>query len=728
MTPAPTSRWLRPGRLIVLAAAVVIVLAAVATLARVSRPSAVPLASNGVGLGAVVTSFEKPGDELCVRTVAPKGAGAVQIWLGWAGDSGAVSLSGTVALPGGPTLTIASTPIRQAVGGGFVDLPLSGVVQREAHATVCFTRAGVGDGRPLDVAGASVFRRAGEIPAAMDGRSLAGQEPSIRFAAPGDPSISGLRRIGVVLDRLSAQSPSGFSPVLIGVVVFGVVPAALALLLWNLATAPRRSARRVAALCTLGSLALAFTWATVTPIFQGPDEPEHFAYAQRLAFTGHRADPSRASTRPPYSTQETAVLSLLHTNAVSFDKGARQPWTATTRRDVNATATLPRTDGGGYTESATGHSALYYAVISPAMHLGGRSLTGELYAARLETAILGCFIAGLAVWAAAIVVPGRRRVGALAGLAAATIPMAGATAGVLNNDTLVNLAAAGAFIAVLTVLRRPGGPLWPFAALGALILVLPIVKVAGIGLAVTFGGALVVAAVLRRRPLAILQGLAAGAGGFVGAAAVLAILSGLLVDGQTLTLFNNHPAVAAAAGGAPGLPIPFVNRIDYAIQLFLPFIHVNYDLYPPAVPIYRIYVMGTWGGYGWNRFYLPTSVNLVLGGLTVLGILAGWWAVFRERAGLLRDRKLLALAVALTPLFAMLFVAEAFVGPTPRPTPPEQGRYLLIALVPVALWFTAVPGIVGPGRLRSLLTGAIAGGLCAMSVVGLLAATVGWAA
>lgn len=719
--PATSSTWRRPGRVVALAAVVALVLAGLATMAKLSQSSRIPLGSNGVGVGAVIAALEQPGDRVCLSdVVVPEGTGSVALWLGYHDAARPVTLGGVLRLRGGTSVPVQRTQITSQ--GGFQELPLQGVVGREARGQLCLTRQGAGPA--LDIGGATVSRRAGEVPAVVKGVSLAGNEPSVQlYAAPGVES-SRISRLGDGIAHLSALSPSGFPPALIGLVLFGLVPVSLILLLWNLATAPHRTARRVGVWCAVASLGITFTWATVTPIFQGPDESEHFAYAQYLAETGNRAAPGRDSARPPYSTQENAVYSVLRHNAVVIDRGARNPFTATTRRDINDTDDLPRNDGGGFTESASGHSALYYAVLAPFVKLGGDALTAQLYFARLATAVMAALIAGLAAWAAALLVPGRRRVAALAGLAVATLPIAGSVGGTVNNDILVNLVAAAAFVGVIAVLTDPKGSLRRFAVLGALIAVLPIAKGTGLGVGLAFGGALVVAAVLRRSPLAILKALVAGAAGTIGALAVMAAVSELFVGGQTLTLLNIHPPDPRIA---PGVPLDNIYRVDYLLQTFVPFIHLKTDLYVPPIPLYRIYVFGTWGGFGWNRFYMPTSVNMALGAATVVALIAGFWALYRERARI-AGRKLAILAVALTPLIAIAFVAVAYATNSARGIQPEQGRYLMIALVPIGLWFAAVPAAVRPGPMRSALTGLIAGGLCAMTLVGLLVATGGWVA
>ena len=69
----------------------------------------------------------------------------------------------------------------------------------------------------------------------------------------------------------------------------------------------------------MGALAfvVAASWAFVTPAFQSPDEPEHFAYVQYFGETGKAVDTVQTS-RPPYSFAEGTAL-----EAVRMSSGHR---------------------------------------------------------------------------------------------------------------------------------------------------------------------------------------------------------------------------------------------------------------------------------------------------------------------------------------------------------------------------------------------------------------------
>ena len=70
----------------------------------------------------------------------------------------------------------------------------------------------------------------------------------------------------------------------------------------------RRVPRPLALLLAVAAL-LVLAWTFTTTPFQGPDEPEHFGYAQQLAETGHR--PTVVEGTRPKSTQVLTALDLI---------------------------------------------------------------------------------------------------------------------------------------------------------------------------------------------------------------------------------------------------------------------------------------------------------------------------------------------------------------------------------------------------------------------------------
>ena len=76
-----------------------------------------------------------------------------------------------------------------------------------------------------------------------------------------------------------------------------------------------------------GGVPNAGSWALITPAFNAPDEPDHFAYAQYFAETGH-APPRLPDSRPSYSTEQTLALNAVNVYSQVSHPDGRPPWLA----------------------------------------------------------------------------------------------------------------------------------------------------------------------------------------------------------------------------------------------------------------------------------------------------------------------------------------------------------------------------------------------------------------
>ncbi len=125
----------------------------------------------------------------------------------------------------------------------------------------------------------------------------------------------------------------------------------------------RRQLRRVpraAWVCALVAFLNAACWSVISPPFENPDEPSHFAYVQRLAETG-KLPTSSAEKFPP---AEYTVLNDLHYSQVRFHSEQGTISTPAEQRQLESDLAKPLARSGG--EGATGVSAsqppLYYAL------------------------------------------------------------------------------------------------------------------------------------------------------------------------------------------------------------------------------------------------------------------------------------------------------------------------------------------------------------------------------
>jgi hypothetical protein len=222
-----------------------------------------------------------------------------------------------------------------------------------------------------------------------------------------------------------------------------------ALRLLALAADGRRASFPVALAIAGMALLHAATWSLITPPFKAPDEPDHFAYVQYLAETGHA--PCQDCERPRYSSEEKLAL-----------------------RRVDSSA--PRDDGGGQTTAAS-HSPPYYGLASVGYATGG-SIFDRLAAMRLISALLGALTAMLAYLVVRELLPGRPLPAVVAGLVVAFQPMFAFVSGAVNNDNGVIAVLALLAYLLVRALRRGLTPLLG-AGIGAALVLAPLTKLTG---------------------------------------------------------------------------------------------------------------------------------------------------------------------------------------------------------------------------------------------------------
>jgi 4-amino-4-deoxy-L-arabinose transferase-like glycosyltransferase len=483
--------------------------------------------------------------------------------------------------------------------------------------------------------------------------------------------------------------------------LFAVLPlawiASLLLLARSAARSPLRILRRVVrpgVAIALIAFANAASWALITPAFNAPDEPEHFAYAQYFAETGRA--PARASdARPPYSTDQTLGINAVDIySQVSLPDG-RPPWLAleqTNWERLRASSPHPEDNGGGVTVAAAPHQPAYYALLAPAYEATrSQSVFSQLTAMRLVSALLGAIVAFCAFGVVRELLPGQPVAAVAAGLLVAFHPMFGFISGAVNNDNGINAAAALSLYLVIRGLRR--GLSWRVGlALGAALAATPLMKQTGYEIYPAVAVGLVGMAWRHHRPLDA-RAWGALAGAFV------------LVKG-TWTLLQPvfYPTVAGHVNGAGVSAASALNLAEhmpgrflvYLWELFLPKLSFMGDLFPAGWPFKAIYGVRGWGAFGWYVWVFPNWVYLlIIAAMGLVGLLAMSAAV-RERLAA-RKRGFELAVIGLFPICVLVAVEAAFFAPYGgRTVVAEQGRYIFPAIT--ALAAIAVGGTFGLGR------------------------------
>jgi hypothetical protein len=596
------------------------------------------------------------------------------------------TLSSTmVGTPGPTSLTYAAAPIPRRPSS-----PAS------VPATVCLT--------PLDgpvALGGMVGLQANQVAAQLDGAPV-GNRVAVWFLPPAGTQRSLFASAGAIFSRAALFRPGVVGAWTYPVLLFVLLPLtwAVSLLLLARAASGRglrlfHRAVRPALAVGLVAFANAASWALITPAFNAPDEPEHFAYAQYLAETGH-APAHIANPRPPYSSDQTLALNALDIYSQVNLPEARPPWLALEQarwQRLRDTTPHPGGNGGGVTAAASSHQPAYYALLAPAYQaVRSQSPFSQLTAMRLVSALLGALVAVCAFGIVRELLPRQPVAAVAAGLLVAFQPMFGFISGAVNNDNGINATAALSLYLLIRGLRR--GLTWPTAlALGATLAIVPAMKETGYEIypAVAIG---LLGIAWRHNPLRNLRPWAALAAGFGAVLGVWALLQPVF-----------YPSVAGHSGGAGGIAATSaLNTAEhmpgrflvYLWELFLPRLHFMGALFPPGWPFRAIYVVRGWGAFGWYTWIFPNWVySLIIAAMAAVCVLA-ISASLRERLAVWA-RNFEVAVIVLFPVCVLVAVEAAFFTPNGgRTVVAEQGRYIFPAIA--ALAAIAVAGTFGLGR------------------------------
>jgi hypothetical protein len=507
--------------------------------------------------------------------------------------------------------------------------------------------------------------------------------------------LSYVQRAGEILRRASLFRTDLVGPWLFVVMLLVVLPLLAFASVRFLAVAvasggrPSRAGRLRSGAVLFIIAAVNFAcWSFITPLFQSPDEIDHFAYTQALVERG--AGPSRDPSSPlkRWSSAEQLLL-----NNISFFSDrqvgdTRAPWTQRQQDLYRRRVRLLRpsaADGGGYETAAT-HGAIYYAALAPAYVTASSSPLDQLTLMRLASALIGALTVVFAYMLARELAPGRPWLAILAALLVAFQPMYGSISGAVDNDVGINAGAAALELVLIMIVRR-GLSVRLGLILGVLLLSLPVVKGTIYSLYPVVVLVLLVTLWRQHRRADVRAWMALGAS----AATVGAVSS---VVGPALhppaapspKAYGGTEFVADAVSGAVAHPLDYV---AYVWQVFLPklsFMAPHFEGTP--LPAYMIFVERGWAAFGWYDVLFPNWVYVVILIAMLVTPVLGVLAIRKER-GFVR-RNLVELGVlASMPLAVLLGVEAAFYLSGPRTWVSEYGRYFFPAIAPLAVLVVA---------------------------------------
>lgn len=414
-----------------------------------------------------------------------------------------------------------------------------------------------------------------------------------------------------------------------------------------------RPAVAVFAIALLNGLA----WSLLTPPFQVPDEPEHFAYVQHLALTGDR--PGQPG-KPELSSEQAAVMSAMDTFSIIGRPLVHPPATRSASDAANALIgeaadRAPRADGDGLSV-ASAQPPLYYALQSAPYRLfSGASLPVRLEAMRFVSVIMFALSAALCALLAAELLPGRSWVLVASGLAIALSPYTASIATGVTPDAMLLLVSTAVLLVVVRAFRR-GLTVGRGVVLGLLVGAGALTKLTFIGFAPVAGLALAIL-IWRDRARLTSEG---GRWGPLRVAALSCLAALALPLAYAIYVAVSGGRLLPPGGGgvpalAPALIKPFNTRefLSYTWQLYLPRLPFQVDLFGFSAP-YETWIKSFAGKFGWLDYQVPEwtvrlARDLVFLGLVMIGI-----AMVRARHALRRHW----LEIVVLALFAAVIAYE----------------------------------------------------------------------
>ncbi len=369
-----------------------------------------------------------------------------------------------------------------------------------------------------------------------------------------------------------------------------------------------RRVPRAAWICAVVACLNATCWSIITPPFQVPDEPSHFAYTQQLAQNVSLPTSDASSI----SLDEGIALRDLHFSEVRAHPNAQTLSTAAEQRLLQADLSrhLSRSGGGGVGGAYNAPPLYYLLEVIPYGLASGGTLLDQLELMRLLSSLMGAVTAMFAFLFVRETLPAVRWAWTVGGLSVALAPLLGFMSGAMNPDAMLYAVSAAIFYCLARGFRR-GLTRRLAVAIGALTAVGFATKLNFIGLAPGVILGLIVLSVRSARAGRRAALLTLGAALALAASPVyLYVLANLL---------SGHPLLGEASSIFTGAHVSVLGEISYIWQLYLPRLPGMSVEFPGLSTTIRLWFDRSVGLYGWLDTYFPLwvdNVALVFAGLT----------------------------------------------------------------------------------------------------------------
>ena len=458
---------------------------------------------------------------------------------------------------------------------------------------------------------------------------------------------------------------------------------------------------RAAWICALLAVVNAACWSLITPPFQAPDEPAHFAYAQLLAETGNLPSSSEGDV----SQEELVMTSVLHQFEVQWHPEVKTIDSPSALRELHQIldSHLDRVGPGGAGVART-EPPLYYALQTIPYRLASSgSLLDRLEAMRLLSALMAGLAALFAFLFVRELMPATPWAWTVAGLCAALTPVLGFTSGVVTPDAMLSAVCAAVFYCLARAFRRGLTP--PLAIVtGVVVAIGFLTKLNFIGLAPGVMLGLLVLA---------FRGVRDGPDGersrraFGSMAIAIAIAIAPVVVYLASNQIEHHPlfGILSRSSGGSALEQSPLHELEYAWQFYLPRLPGMVSYFPGVSVFRELWFDRIVGIYGWLDTTFPTWVeNLALIPAGLIAVLALRTLLMCRRALLSHTSELAIYAVMAVGLL-VLIAADSYTGRALEGPSYLQPRYLL-PLLPLAGVVLAA-GARGAGKRLGPAAGAL---------------------
>jgi hypothetical protein len=385
-----------------------------------------------------------------------------------------------------------------------------------------------------------------------------------------------------------------------------------------------RGVPRAAWVCALVACLNAVCWSFVTPPFQAPDEPDHYAYVGLLAENG---------SLPPsgighvYSPQEEHALADLRYLAVRQQPEDPTIATVAQQRELEADLAQPLSQRGVGAGVAASEPPLYYALETLPYHLSANPLV-RLELMRLLSALLAALTALFAVLFLREALPGVPWTWTVGGLGVALAPLLGFISGAVNPDALLAAVSSALFYCLARGLRRELGYRLALAT-GTVMAVGLLSKLNFIGL--------VPGAVLGLLVLAAREARTDRARALRALALALALPGAPVLVYALVNVLSGHPTFGFVSHGTHLLHGSLAHELSYVWQFFLPRLPGMHSYFPGIFTTREIWFDRTIGFYGWLDTVFPGWVYdlaivpaALIGALCARTLIAGRASVRRR--------------------------------------------------------------------------------------------------